>query len=49
MFPNFEDLKPFAEYPFKVDFSFYLDNGFVNQNEYDQLVQINNQSQQTTN
>lgn len=44
MFPSFNDLKPLAEYEFQVDFSFYLDYGFINQDEYNQLVEINKQS-----
>lgn len=44
MFPSFNDLKPLAAYEFLVDFSFYLDYGFINQDEYNQLVEMNKQS-----
>lgn len=44
MFPTFEDLKPMASFQIHVDFSFYRDNGFINQDQYNELTRINQQA-----
>lgn len=43
MFPTFDDLKPMASFQIPVDFSFYLDNGFISQDQFNELTKINQQ------
>ncbi|CAI2683336.1 hypothetical protein [Apilactobacillus kunkeei] len=44
MWPDFEFLKMFAAFEFPVDFTPYLKNGNITQDEFNQLTQLNKQS-----
>lgn len=44
MYPQFNDLKYLAMFTIQVDFKFYLDNGFINQDEFNKLTEINNEA-----
>lgn len=45
MWPDFNFLKSLAAFQFPVDFKPYLDNGNIDQTEYNQLIEINKQAQ----
>ncbi|CAI2676898.1 hypothetical protein AKUG0406_PHAGE200500 (plasmid) [Apilactobacillus kunkeei] len=45
MWPDFEFLKGFAAFEFPVDFTPYLKNGNITQDEFNQLTQLNKQAQ----
>lgn len=44
MWPDFEFLKMFAAFEFPVDFTPYLKNGNITQDEFNKLTQLNKQS-----
>lgn len=44
MWPDFDFLKMFAAFEFPVDFTPYLNNGNITQDEFNQLTELNKQS-----